>query len=151
MGDYNILDGVLTVPTKGGELRIKRQIPPAVKAAFEDWLELTARRRVYHLRKELGETEYVANMEFVQTCSAAGKYRWGGEAMRSALGDLPGAVQLIVLLCHEAGQRDVTPSQVLRIMADESDRAILLNALKEVTTSSANFMEPPEMEIARTT
>lgn len=146
MGDYNRLEGVLTIPTSHGEVRMKRQIVPAVKAAFEDWLELSARKRISELRKKLGEEAYVENMMNVNTLSAAGKLRWGGEAWRMAIQDVPGVVQLVVLLCHETGQLDMTANTVMQIMNNKADGAVLVAAVKEVMDGDPNFLSPPGTE-----
>lgn len=149
MGDYNQIDGVLTIPTSVGEFPLKRQINRWIKAQMEDWLELTARRRVSHLRKALGESEYIDNMNHVTLCSGAGKFRWGGEAFRLAMADLPGKAQFIVLLCWAVNPKSEIPpipeSQVWNAFMNEADAKILIAGLKQVTDTNPNFLHPPEV------
>jgi hypothetical protein len=147
MGDFNKIDGIITIPTHLGEIKMLRQVPPCVKAAFEDWLELSVRRRIARLRKSLGEQEYAENMTQVGILSASGKLRWGGEAFREAIGDVAGIVQMVVLLANEAGQTDVDASRVVKIMSNPADTKVLSAAIKEVFDSDANFLSPP-MEAA---
>lgn len=155
-GDYNKLEGVLTIPTsvvlgegdnqKLLEIRLCRQVVRTVKAAFEDWLELSARRRIAHLRKQLGEDGYSESMAEVTKLSASGGLRWGGPAWQKAIFDTHGVLEMIVLLAHEAGQKELTHSTVGKVLNNLTDFKVLLEALKEVYDSSPNFIEPPPMK-----
>ena len=143
MGDYNRIEGVLVVPTKFGDVRMQRQVTPVVKAKIEDWLELSARRRTAHLRRQLGEAAYVEAMNSVTMLSAAGKLQWGGEAWRMAMGDAAGQIELIVALAHEAGQLDLAHETVVSVMNDPADGAVLAEALKQIMENNPNFLQRP--------
>lgn len=144
MGDYNkIAEGVLEIPTKGGPVRLSRQVNNRVKGLFEDWLESNARRRCFRLRQQLGEEVYAESMQHITTSAAAGLFRWGAAAMQAALKDVPGLVKMIELLCKEAGQHDMTPDRIIVILKDDVDRQVLMDALKEVFSSDPNFQTPP--------
>ena len=79
-GEYNKISGLLIVPLgmppDNFEVHLLRGIPPCVKAAFEDFLEVAPRRRLMRIRKKLGEELYAESVEKVAMLSAAGKMRW---------------------------------------------------------------------------
>lgn len=151
-GGYNRLDGVLSFPidpsyglTFQGEsvLAIRRQVRNRVKGKFEDWLQLSARKRVFYLRNQMAPEEYRESMQAVQTSSSAGLFDWGGEAMRSALKDISGMAQIVSLLAVDAGQVTVTPSLVLQILQDEKHPLPIGEAVMEIAKADPNFILPP--------
>lgn len=118
MGDYNKIDGVYEVPVKGGPIYFKSRVTNRVKAAFEDWLEGQARRRVFDLRKTMSPDEFDASMSAVTTESGAGTFRWGGTAYEKAIVQLPGLVKLAALLADGVPDQKVDESRLLDLMTE---------------------------------
>ena len=125
-------------------LTMRAMCPWQVKADFESWLEYSARKRVFALRKKLWAQEYKESLRAVTEACGAGTFSWGGDAMNACLQQLPGICKLIVLLANDADpNQGVNESKIQGLMKDEHVAPLLLGAYREVLQSDPNFLVPP--------
>ena len=149
------------VPTTDGDIYLRSHIPPRIKAEFETWMEGYARRRVFDLRpggpappdQQMDAEEHQASLDNVTELVGAGKFRWGAKACREALGDIPGIVQMVVLLSQSADRRmnlkqGLTQEKVLNWLDMDSPNGgptwMQVGAvIKQIIKDTPNFMSPP--------
>lgn len=114
MGEYNQIEGKLTIPREGGrDLSFSRRVTPRIKGQYEDWLELRARRRVFKFRQELSPDEFRESNDAVARQS--NNFRWGGPVCNETLTTLPGIVKFMALLAEAAGEK-VSASELMAEM-----------------------------------
>ena len=153
MGDYNKLRGCIEVPTTNGPLYLCAQVSNDTKAKYEDWLEGRARRRPFELKQsgDIDDAEFKQSMRSVQEACAAGTFSWGGDAWMMSLGQFPGIISFASILAKDAesGAREMNGSILLpkdileRFFVDQASTECVSDAIREVTSSTPNFLAPP--------
>jgi len=148
-GDYSRIDGVYEVPIPGGSLHLVNRIANSTKAAFEDWLEGQARKRVFQIRGQLEPQEFKESMRAVAEASGAGSFSWLGDAWLAAMNQVPGVVKMVCLLANhpkakERNGKAIDESYILALaQADKKTLHVLSEAIKEIGESDPNFTHPP--------
>lgn len=157
MGDYNRLDGILEIPLTQGSLFLSQQLTYRIKAKYESWLELTARKRLFKIKEDLDAMEFKASMQAVQEAVGAGTFCWGGDAWLASINQAPGMVKLVMLLAESADAKmkqsqGLTEAKIWEILQDKSNSVAspkggtesqLTLAIRELMNSQPNFMSPP--------
>ena len=134
---------------KERSVKLRGRLRNIVKCEFEDWLEYQARRRLFVMKDRLTPAEYNESFDKLQEGIASYTFAWGGKAYVAALSQLPGQVQLLMLLAKDADRltgkpQDVTEMELIRCMRRGNPSApMLAAALKAVMDSSPNFLSPP--------
>ncbi len=108
-----------TILALGREWKVS-SIEKRVKAQFEQWVRLGARRAIQEADEEVGTEEAAAMRSTYQADWGAGFYTWTGRHCRRALADIPGIRHLMYLLikrCHP----EVTEELVSQ-MSDDNPR-----------------------------
>lgn len=179
MGSYNKLEGICEVPLEAAicttcqetpgkvgdevcpvcegsgrskkerSVKLRGRLRNIVKCEFEDWLEYQARRRLFSMKDKLSAQEYDESFDKLQEGIAAYTFAWGGKAYAAALSQLPGQVQLLMLLAKDADRltgkpQDVTETDLINAMRrDHPSAPMLAAALKSIMDASPNFLSPP--------
>lgn len=179
MGDFNKLEGLHEVPLetlpcdtcretqgkvgdevcpvcegsgkskKERSVKLRGRLRNIVKCEFEDWLEYQARRRLFVMKDRLTPQEYSESFDKLQEGIAAYTFAWNGKAFQAAVSQLPGQVQLLMLLAKDADRitgkpQDVNEGELIRAMRQGTPTApMLAAALKAIMDSSPNFLSPP--------
>lgn len=156
MGDFNALEGVIAIPISETEtFDMWGQVPGRVKAKFEDWMELRARRRPFRFRSEFTGPEYREMQDAVARTVGSGQFRWCGDAFWAAIQSGPGVMALAWMLAehawHVRGGMSVegkplpqpTIDGVAALMKDEKTREDITSAVKSVLDATPNFLAPP--------
>lgn len=155
-GEFNPLEGVLEVPLANGKsIKLSRRVTNRIKARFEDWLELRARKSLFAIKRGLSVDEYRESLDSISRISAT-ELKWGGPVMNEALQNLVGIVKFINLLAKAAFElqgnplSEVTEGEILVMMQDPHDSEALVAAYKQVMEEnrSVNFLSPPDRAAA---
>lgn len=130
-------------------LKLRGRLRNIVKCEFEDWLELQARMRLHAMHGKIPQSYYDESMVALQKSIAAYTFAWGGDAYRAAVLQLPGRVQLLMLLAKDADRltgkpQDITEQDIIDAMKDGSASSTMLaEALQQIIVASPNFLSPP--------
>jgi len=179
VGSYNKLESVLEVPLEAAicttcqetpgkvgdescpvcegsgkskqerSVKLRGRIRNIVKCEFEDWLEYQARRRLFVMKDKLTPAEYDESFDKLQEGIASYTFAWNGKAFVSALSQLPGQVQLLMLLAKDADRltgkpQDVTEVDLAKALRDDHPSSrMLVAAIRTAMDSSPNFLAPP--------
>ena len=179
IGDYNKLEGVCEIPLgyvpcttcqdtpgKVGDevcpvcegsghgqqvktLKLRGRLRNIVKCEFEDWLELQARMRLFSMHGKIPQEYYDESMLALQKSIASYTFAWGGDAYREAILQLPGRVQLLMLLVKDADRltgkvQDITEIDLINAMKQDSPSAPMMSeALTTIIRATPNFLAPP--------
>lgn len=138
-------------------IRLSRRVTNRIKARFEDWLELRARKSLFAIKKDLSIEEYRECLDSISRISPT-EMKWGGPVMTEALQNLVGIVKFIALLAKAAHElrgdtvSEVSEGEVLAMMQDPHDSAALVGAFKTILEDNrkANFLDPPDRTAAAT-
>lgn len=119
MGDWNrIGNSIIEVPMpEGSALKLSGRITGNVKCAYEDWLENTARKRLFRQRDKLDPAEFNEHLASLQAEIGANTFSWGGKAWLSSINQLPGVTKLVAILMHEADPgQDSSGGRVMELL-----------------------------------
>jgi len=161
MGAYNAVEGIMEIPCgEYGSVFLSQQISGDVKSAYETWLEATARKRLFKMKKVLNAAEYKESFEALRADIAASIYAWAGPAWERSLTGKPGVVKFTCLLAAEADSRmapdkrqNLRPEKVFQISVDPTLmietaaglQSELFQAVEDlIMANKANFIIPPE-------
>ncbi len=90
-----------------------------LKGQFETWVKTNAKRAIRDAELNDGPEEADDQRSTYQSDLGAGYYRWDGRHCRKARKDVPGLVQLMLLLLRRCdGQEGVTEEQVMAMLSE---------------------------------
>ncbi len=161
MGDYNQMAGCFELHVPEGSVYLRAIVPPRVKGEFESWLEASARRNLFELRpggpapkdQQLEPDEYQESLQASVEASGAGTFRWGGAACLKAFQQIPGMMQMVILLSRSADRvmridQKLTEERILGWIDNTAERGGpvwqgVIAAIKQILSSTPNFLAPP--------
>jgi hypothetical protein len=125
-----------------------------VKADFEDWLEDTARRKVFdsYSRGKLDSNELKMSLDSVNRLVSSYSFRWAGDSWRDAMAQIPGNIKMYHLLMEDANRLLVekgqapqrwTEADFAEWLMDDCMGPMLRSAWDQIRDSSPNFLSPP--------